>query len=405
MSNMFRGQRQNRPAVRARIEEQESMSSRSSLAPRSALIACAASLALVIAGCSSPGGTDADSAQGGDKCADSATVALQGKLKGLSTKDRDAMLLEEAKKTNDGTINLYTEVNDPTVITDPFEKKYDGLHVSVYRAGSEQIRERVLQESQANFAGADLVEMDALEMAILDQNKLLAPADSPFLNGVTASAKFANFTGDRLSYIVPVWNTTVIADNAAPQSFQDLRDPRFKGKLALEGSDVFWFASMVNYLQTQGMTKDQAVQLFKDIAANAAITDGHTTTTDLVVAGQYGIAANNYIHRIRELQGKGAPLQFLPVKVPVVAEVTGIAAPCASANAAGALLLQDFILGPEGQQAFIDDDRTPSNEKMAATTFGGVDIAPIKTDVEAISEKYSEWSDLWQTVVHTGGNG
>jgi iron(III) transport system substrate-binding protein len=373
--------------------------------PRERLIAGLLSAVLVLAACSAPGGeSESDgSAAAGAACETSATVQLENKLKRMSPQDREKTLLDEAKNTNDGTINLYTEVNDPVVITDPFEAKYEGLHVSVYRAGSEQIRERVLQESQARFAGADIIEMDSLEMAILDQNSLLAPADSPFLDGVTESGRFENFTGDRLSYIVPVWNTTIIPNDAAPQSFQDLTNPRFKGKLALEGSDVFWFASLVDHLQSEGMTKDQAVQLFKDIAANSAITDGHTTTTDLVVAGQYGIAANNYIHRIRELQGKGAPLQFTPVKVPVVAEVTGIAVPCASSNPAGALLLQDFILGPEGQQAFIDDDRTPSNEKMAATSFGGVDIKPIKTDVEAISEQYSEWSDLWQEVVHNGG--
>jgi iron(III) transport system substrate-binding protein len=360
--------------------------------------------ALMLSACSAPGGeSESSGAADADKCANSATVQLEDKLKDMSPADREKTLLDTAKQTNGGTINLYSEVNDPTVISDPFEKKYKDLHVSVYRAGSEQIRERVLQESQANFAGADIIELDSLEMAILDQNHLLAPANSPFLDGVTASARFQNFTGDRLSYIVPVWNTTIIPNDVAPQSLQDLKDPRFKGKLALEGSDVFWFASLVNYLQTQGMTKDQAVQLFKDIAGNSAITDGHTTTTDLVVAGQYGIAANNYIHRIRELQGKGAPLQFVPVKVPVVAEVTGIAVPCRSANPAGALLLQDFILGPEGQQAFIDDDRTPSNEEMAAKSFGGVKIEPIKTDVEAISQKYSDWSDLWQTVVHNGG--
>jgi iron(III) transport system substrate-binding protein len=372
-------------------------------APRESLIAGLASAVLVLAACSAPGGESGDSAAGGG-CETSATVQLETKLKGMSPQDREKTLLDEAKATNGGTINLYTEVNDPVVITDPFEAKYEDLHVSVYRAGSEQIRERVLQESQAHFAGADIIELDSLEMSILDQNKLLAPADSPFLDGVADSAKFDNFTGDRLSYIVPVWNTTIIPNDAAPQSFQDLTNPRFKGKLALEGSDVFWFASMVNHLQTQGMTKDQSVQLFKDIAANSAITDGHTTTTDLVVAGQYGIAANNFIHRIRELQAKGAPLQFVPVKVPVVAEVTGISVPCGSANPAGALLLQDFILGPEGQQAFIDDDRTPSNVEMAAKSFGGVQIEPIKTDVEAISKQYSEWSDLWHEVVRNGGS-
>ncbi|GFG54284.1 hypothetical protein MAGR_57250 [Mycolicibacterium agri] len=366
------------------------------------------SAALLMAGCSAPGGSESGSSDpsgGSDKCADSAIVALQDKLKGMPPQDREKTLLDEAKNSNDGTINLYGEVNDPTIITDPFEDKYDGLHVSVYRAGSEQIRERVLQESQANFAGADLIELDSLEMAILDQNKLLAPADSPFIDGVTESARFDNFTGDRLSYIVPVWNTNAIPADQSPKSLEDLKDPRFKGKLALEGSDVFWFASLVNYLQTQGMTKDQAVQLFKDIAANSAITDGHTATADLVVAGQYGIAANIYIARIRELQAKGAPLEFTPVQVPVVAEVTTVAATCDAANPAGALLLQDFILGPEGQQAFIEDSRTPSNEALAAESFGGVKIEPIDSDVETISEQYSEWSDLWQSVVHNGNKG
>ncbi len=373
------------------------------------LLATLVAAVLVLAACSAPGGGSdsaaTDAAASGDKCADSGVVALQDKLKGLSPADREKTLLEQAKQTNGGTINLYGEVNDPTVITDPFEKKYDGLHVSVYRAGSEQIRERVLQESQANFAGADIIELDSLEMAILDQNKLLAPADSPFLDGVTASAKFTNFTGDRLSYILPAWNTTIISADQAPKSFEDLKDPRFKGKLAMEGSDVFWFATLVNYLQTQGMTKDQAVQLFKDIAANSAITDGHTSTADLVVAGQYGIVANNYLSRTRELQAKGAPLEFTPVKVPVVAEVTGLAVTCTSANPAGALLLEDFILGPEGQQAFVDDSRTPSNEAMAAMSFGGVKLEPIKSDVEAISKQYSDWSDLWQSVIHSGGQG
>ena len=373
------------------------------------LLAGLLSTALVVAACSAPGGESesgsSDAAAGKGKCDNSATVAMEDKLEGMSPQDREKTLLDEAKKTNDGTVNLYGEVNDPTIITDPFEKKYDGLHVSVYRAGSEQIRERVLQESQANFAGADLIELDSLEMAILNQNKLLAPADSPFIDGVTQSARFDNFTGDRLSYIVPVWNTKSISPDQAPKSLEDLKDPRFKGKLALEGSDVFWFASLVNYLQTQGMTKDQAVQLFKDIASNSAITDGHTATADLVVAGQYGLAANIYIARIRELQKKGAPLEFTPVKVPVVAEVTSVAVTCTAANPAGALLLQDFVLGPEGQQAFIDDSRTPSNEKMAADSFGGVKIDPIKSDVEKISEQYSDWSDLWQGVVHSGSQG
>jgi iron(III) transport system substrate-binding protein len=154
---------------------------------------------------------------------------------------------------------------------------------------------------------------------------------------------------------------------------------------------------------SEGKTKEQAVEVFKKIAANSAITSGHTTTTELVVAGQYSIAANNYIHRALELQGKGAPLAFTPVQIPVVAEITALALPCLSANPAGALLLQDFMLSADGgQKAFIEDGRSPSNAALAQDTFGGQAITPIEVDVAGISANYEAWATLWDEVIRNG---
>src|SRR5258708_14541657 len=92
------------------------------------LLATLVAAVLLLAACSAPGGGSdsaaTDAAASGDKCADSGVVTLQDKLKGLSPADREKTLLEQAKQTNGGTITLYGEVNDPTVITDPFEKNY-----------------------------------------------------------------------------------------------------------------------------------------------------------------------------------------------------------------------------------------------------------------------------------------
>lgn len=85
--------------------------------PRRGSLAALVAAALMLAACSAPGGGSgsaaSDTAAGGEKCADSDAVALQDKLKGLSPADRDKTLLAQAKQTNDGTINLYGEVNDP----------------------------------------------------------------------------------------------------------------------------------------------------------------------------------------------------------------------------------------------------------------------------------------------------
>lgn len=364
------------------------------------LVVLVGAVAVAVSGCTSPLGPDGGGNANADNCVDSAALDVIKRVDGMSTTERNALLAEEAAATRDGSIDFYTEINDPTAITDAFEDLYGDLTVNVYRAGSEQIRQRVLEESEARFAGSDLIEMDALEMAILDKNALLAPASSSHFSELSDAALFDNYTGDRLSYIVPVWNTTLLSPDEAPTSLEDLTDPRFKGKMALEGSDVFWFAGQVQHMEAGGMTRDAAVDVFRKIAANSAITSGHTTTTELVVAGQYAIAVNNFVHRALEYQEKGAPVEWAPTQIPVVAEVTTVSVPCLADNPAGALLLQDFILSADGGQTiFVDAGRTPSNSSLAQETLGGQKVEPIKTDIASIVENYAEWSSLWDEVV------
>lgn len=384
----------------------------SSRASARALIAVSA-VGLLVAGCASPAGTgdpapsqgdDGQPAASGDVCAGSAAVELAERVKDLSPEERTALLVEEAAATRDGAVDFYTEINDPQTIVDPFTDLYEDLEVNVYRAGSDQIRQRVLEESEARFSGADLIEMDTLEMAILDENGLLAPAASPLIEEVSEAARFDNYIGDRLSYIVPGWNTNLVSEDQIPTSLEDYGS--FEGALALEGSDVFWFAGLVMHMESEGKSRDEAVDVFRQMAANASITSGHTTTTELVVAGQYAIAPNHYVHRLLELQGKGAPIAWSPVNIPVVAEITATSVHCLSDNPAGAMLLQDFILSADGgQQVFVDDGRTPANEDMAQETLGGEDIDPLIVDVGEVAENYAEWASLWDEVVRGGSQG
>jgi iron(III) transport system substrate-binding protein len=364
-----------------------------------------------LAACAAPAGTtdtpagSQTQASGQTQCGGTATIKTIQDVAQQTGTQRDATLLDAAKKVNGGAINLYTEINEPGPLADGFKKKYPGLTVKLYRAGSTQIRQRVLEESAAQRSGADLIEMDGLEMAILDENKLLAPASSPLRDQVVPAGQFADFTADRFSYIVPTWNTKRLAASDVPKSLEDLADSRFKGKLALEGSDVFWFAAQVSNMESEkGMTQAQAVDVFRNIAKNASITSGHTTTMELVVAGQYGINANGYIHRAAALKAKGAPIEWSPVNIPLVAEATTLGLPCLSANPAGALLLQDYILSADGgQQIFVQQERTPSNAKLAAQQVGATTVQPIKVDLAKISKDFQTWSDLWDSVVRGGG--
>ena len=367
-----------------------------------ATVVVAATLALT--SCSAPAGTGDSAAPGsGSDCANGPAVKESQKVKGMSPEQRESTLVADAKAVNKGAISWYTELNDSDIITGPFEDKYPGLTVAVYRAGTDDIRQRVIEEAAAGYRGSDVIQLDYLGMDPLDKEGLLAPADTPQVAHLVPEAKYKNFTGDSLKITVPAWNPKLLPADQAPKSLQDLADPRFKGKLAVEGTDVFWFAAEVaNMMNTEGMTKGQAVDVFRKIASNAAITDGHTATTEFVVAGQYSIAANNFVHRIVELQGKGAPIEFKPVQIPAVVDVSAYAIPCASGNPAGGMLLEDFVMSTAGQQALLDNGRTPVDVELNKKSLGGIDLREVKVDESAIVKDYSAWEDLWRDVIQNG---
>src|SRR3954462_13640386 len=125
-------------------------------------------LVLLIAGCGSPtggppGGAAAPGAEQAQKVYD--------QINAMSGDERAKTLLDLAKK--DGNLSLYTSNTDMDDLVKAFEAKY-GLKVETYRANSETVLQRILQESSANYQGADLVETNAGELNDLQQQKLLS---------------------------------------------------------------------------------------------------------------------------------------------------------------------------------------------------------------------------------------
>lgn len=351
------------------------------------------------------GATEGDEATGGDAaagCESSEALAVIEEAEALEGAEREDFLVERAVEAG-GTISLYTEMSDFELFADIFDERYGeaGLEMTVYRAGSDQIRQRILEEAAANFQGADLVEMEALELVILGNEGILAPSSSPWRDQVVEAGQFDDFTAVRFSYILPVWNSNEVTE--APQSLEDFASGKYDN-VALEDSDVYWFAVLVQHMEEEGMTREEAVDVFARMAANSDITHGHTTTAELIVAGQYGITPNGYLHRALGYGNEGAPVEWQPVNVPVVAEINGVSVLCSAANPAGALLVQDLLLDPEGAQAlFVETERTPSNIQRQEEQLGGVEIDPIRGDVYDIVDNYEMWSELWDQTIRGQG--
>jgi iron(III) transport system substrate-binding protein len=255
--------------------------------------------------------------------------------------DRAERLVAGAKK--EGTVTLYTSANvdDMSVVTAAFEKKY-GVKVRVWRGSSENLVQRGVAEARGGRYDADLFETGGSALESLHREKLLQQVKSPVLADINPNAirPHGEWTGTRYNVFVAAYNTKLIKKDELPGRYDDLVNPKWKGKLGLEADDSDWFGAVVDELG-----EERGLKLFRDIAATNGISvrKGHTLLTNLIVSGEIPLALTNYSYRVVQLKNSGAPVDWFAIP-PVIARVEGIGVARRAAHPNAAILFYDFML-------------------------------------------------------------
>ena len=92
--------------------------------------------------------------------------------------DREQVLVRGAQKEGEVTLYAGTQINDMRPVIQAFTKKY-GVRVSFWRAGREEILNRVVNETRSGRAGADVIEQSSLTLEMLHREGLLQKVESP----------------------------------------------------------------------------------------------------------------------------------------------------------------------------------------------------------------------------------
>ncbi len=367
-------------------------------------LACALA-AVVVAACGSPP-TANEQAQGGSEGAGGDTgkgaealQAVYDQLEGLEGDERTEKLVSLAEEEA-CEIGFYTSTNvdESGPVTEAFSDEYD-IDVSLYRAGSETVVQRVIQEAEANFAGADVVANNGPEMTIIDSEKLLLPLETPVKEDIVEFGVFDNWAAQYLNVFVAAWNTDRIKPGEEPTSWEEVLG--YGEGLAMEAGDYDWFATLVKWFQEEkGMSEEEAVNLFREAATNSTVVDGHTLMAELLAAGEYDLTASSYQHRIPQLAKDGAPVEWQPAVEPAVVRPNGIGIHRDTDCPASALLFVEFSL-TKGQELLIEFDRSPASTAVE----GGFpeDVETILVDVEALLEEADKWEGLYEEVIQGSG--
>ena len=352
---------------------------------------------LLLAGC---GGGLADSGQQGTAPSGAATAAraVYDEIAALPKDQQRAKAVELAKP--EGTLSLYTSMTQDLAkpIIEKFQRQF-GITVNLFRANSETIVQRTLQESQANRPGADAVESDFAEMSALAGENLFADHRGAALDRVK-DGRFAHWTADRLNLFLPAWNTTEIRPGDEPRSWEDLADPKYRGKITVELSDSDWYANVTNYWLAHRKTQAQVDELWRGIVANAKAAKGHLVMMQLLGAGQTAIDAMNYTYITQQAASAGAPVAYRLLDgtnpVPAFPRPNGVGMLAAAQHPAAAWLFYDWML-TEGQQVLVDQHLTPSTEVPGDNSLTGLNI--VGFDTASLVRDGKAWDDRYDAAL------
>ena len=306
-----------------------------------------------------------------------------------------------------GQVNVYSSLS--SFITKPlttlWNQTFPDIKLNFYRGASEDVSARFVNESRANAQnGADVVESNGTTMLIFQHDKnLLVPFHTdPWEKQIPKVDQFDTFTADRLEMFAVSWNTNLV--KTPPTSFQDLADPKWKGKLAMEPTDSDWYAALDSYFTTQASPKmSQAAfeDMMKKIAANSQLISGHSNEASALAAGQVQVVVTGHAQSMEQLQAKKAPIQFGPPFVsPVIQRPQGMGISYGAPHPAAAILFYDFMISPVGQKMLRDNGVLPANPYFFDTAFKATPSLHIfKMDIRPIVGNWVAWNKRYQSIV------
>jgi iron(III) transport system substrate-binding protein len=304
--------------------------------------------------------------------------------------DRTEKLTAAAQKAGAVTVYTSASLEDMTVLADAFEKKYS-VKVRVWRGSSEQVVQRGVTEARGGRFDADVFETGSAAMESLHREKLLQEVKSPAFADLNPAALTAHgeWTGTRVNVFVAAYNTRLIGREELPKSYDDLLDPKWKGRLGIEADDSDWFGALMDRLG-----EERGLKLFRGIAATNGISvrKGHTLLANLIVSGEVPLAITTYAYRVEQLKKKGAPVDWFALP-PVIARFEGVGVARRAPHPEGAVLFYDFML-TDAQEILRSYDYFPATRE---TRWDGIAVSfldPVKDLDES-----RKWSKAYRDVI------
>jgi iron(III) transport system substrate-binding protein len=295
-----------------------------------------------------------------------------------------------------GTLNFYgtlAQINAAKILP-VFEKRFPGIKVNHVDATADKLAVRAITEARGGKVFADVFQMSLENILQLHEQKLTLDQVPPEAAAYPANLKSTFWLAADLIIITAAWNTNLVKKGDEPKQFDDLADPKWKGKLIGEPRDV---ELLIGLARHKFNSDEKAISLIKKIAANnVEFHKGHSDLAELLVAGQAAACITCYAHHYPPRIKKGAPVGYMLTEGIATINATALAKGAPHPNTAW--LFARWSASEEGQKVYSEGGRNPTHPKVdPVEKIRPVKVYPIGTEEIKDWKKYEKvWKEVFQ---------
>ena len=326
-------------------------------------VASAAATVLVLVACSEP-------SEGGSEASDASTPASAG---------------EQV------TITVYTSEPEEKVdeINAAFMEAHPDINVEVYRAGTGDLNARIASEKESGAIEADVLwaaDSSTFEDYAADGD--LAELENVETEGIMEEVIDAEgyYVGTRIIPTVIAYNTDVISQDEAPQSWQDLIDPKYMDKLVMPDPAVSGAAAFNAsvWLESDELGEEWITALGEN---KPMIAQSNGPASQEIASGSrpVGVVVD---YLVRDLAAAGSPIAtaYPEEGAPYITEPAGVFE--SSQNKEAAETYINFLLSEEAQNIAVEQAYLPVRESVETPegTPALAEINLLNPDLDAVTE-------------------
>jgi len=289
-------------------------------------------------------------------------------------------------------------------LAEVYEEKSD-VEVNVEPSGANEIVNQLIAEKGNPSgdlwygAGGFLPFENAKEKDLLESYKPEFATDwDVYEDGIKMRDENWEWVGINFRVLGFAYNTELVSEEDAPKTWEDLLDPKWKGKMQMANPAASGTSTLIVLSQLLRLGEEDGWDYFDQLTEQmSTMPDKGSAPAKAVAQGEAEISIG-FAYHAYTLKGEGEDIDFiLPEETPVLANPAAIIK--GAPNEKEGEKMMEFLMSKEAQQIFADNYMITVNddvEPKIPLTLDDLKNNAQEMDVDWVVENYDDAREEWR---------